>query len=155
MTDNDTYHESQKLVRCDVVNRYKETSTRFVALEAFKLWEYLMRHKHGLRIGQPRLCLWIDDEAYARSADVFDRAGEVEEVNKIIVDLFDSEYGFSQTIMRFARSAETVQIIEILRSHIPAPLSESDACTIDVVAGRVVQKWHARASRNILTGLEG
>ena len=147
--------ESQKLVRCEVVNRYHEASVRFVALDAFKLWEYLMSHKHGLRIGEPRLCLWIDDEAYERGANVFDRAGEVEAVNKIIVDLFDAEYGFSQTITRFARAAETVQIIEILHSHIPAPLSESDACAIEVVGGHVVQKWHPRASRNILTGLEG
>ena len=75
MPDSQTFVESQKLVRCDVVNRYNESSTRFVALDAFKLWEYLMSHKHGLRVGDPRLCLWVDDDAFRRSASVFERAG--------------------------------------------------------------------------------
>ena len=155
MPDSNTYHENYKLVRCEVLNRYNETSTRFVVLEAFKLWEYLMQQKHGLRVGKPELCLWLDNEAYERGAAVFDRAGKVEPVNRIAVDLFDTEYGFSQTITRFTRASETIQLLEILRSHIPAPLNDSDACTITVTDGQAVQKWHPNARRNILTGLEG
>jgi hypothetical protein len=155
MPDSQTFVESQKLVRCDVVNRYNESSTRFVALDAFKLWEYLMSHKHGLRVGDPRLCLWVDDDAFRRSASVFERAGAVEPVDRVTVDLFDTEYGFSQTVTRYARTNETPQLIDILRSHIPPPLDTSDACSIAVIHGQVVEKWHPNASRNILTGLEG
>jgi hypothetical protein len=149
------FHESQKLVRCQVANRYHETSTRFIEINAFKLWEHLMATKHGLKVGEPHLCLWISADEYARGAEVFDRAGEVEAVNRIVVDLFDAEYGFSQTITRYARAVESDQVVEILRSHIPPELSTPDACQIEVIAGRVVQQWHPNASRNILTGLEG
>ena len=84
-----------------------------------------------------------------------DRAGEVEAVNRIVVDLFDTEYGFSQTIVRYARSSESDRVVEILRSHIPADLCHSEACQIDVIEGRVVQHLPQRASRRMLTGLEG
>jgi len=149
------FHESQKLVRCQVVNRYKETSIRFIEIGAFKLWEYLMTNKHGLKVGEPQLCLWIDDGEYETNANVFDRAGEIEPVDRIVVELFDREYGFSQTTTRYARTNETDQVLDILRSHIPSELCDSESCSIDVVSGRVVQQWHPNARRNILMGLEG
>ena len=149
------FYESQKLVRCQVVNRYRETSTRFIEIGAFKLWEFMMTNKHGLQVGEPSLCLWVDDGEYENNANVFDRAGEVEQVNRIVVDLFDREYGFSQTTTRYARISETDQVLDILRSHIPAELQGSEACSIDIISGRVVQQWHPNARRNILMGLEG
>lgn len=155
MPEHSTFHPSQKLVRCQVVNRYQEASVRFVEIGAFRLWEYLMTNKHGLSVSEPTLCLWIDENDYQRSARVFDRAGEIEYVDCIAVDLFDPEYRFSQTIFRYVRTAESEQVIEILRSHIPRELSNPDTCRIDVISGRVVQRWHPSASRNILTGLEG
>lgn len=153
--ENSPFVESQKLVRCEVVNRYNETSIRFVEIDAFKLWEYLMTHKHGLRVGAPGICLWVHESEYQRNANVFDRAGEIETVNRIVVDLFDREYGFSHAITRYARAAESDKVLGILRSHIPAGLRDSDACQIEVVGGRVVRQWPLHTSRQILTGLEG
>ena len=155
MPQDSPFHESQKLVRCEVTNRYRETSIRFVELDAYRLWEYLMTSKHGLRVGNPNICLWVHASEYERNASVFDRAGEVEPVDRIVVDLFDREYGFSQTITRYARTTETEQVMQILRSHIPSDLYDSDACHIGVIGGRAVQQWHPNASRNILIGLEG
>ncbi|MCB1802720.1 MAG: hypothetical protein KDI82_13600 [Gammaproteobacteria bacterium] len=149
------FHLSQKLMRCEVVNRYHESSVRFVELDAFKLWQYLMSNKHGMKVGEPTLCLWVDADEYARNANVFDRAGGVEAVNRIVVDLFDAEYGFSQTITRYARAGETGQVTTILRSHIPDGLCDSDACQITVIEGRVVAHLPHRASRKALMGLEG
>ena len=155
MPDSSPFHESQKLVRCQVVNRYRESSLRFVEIGAFKLWEYLMTNKHGLKVGNPGLCLWIDDAEYEANANVFDRAGTVEEVDRIVVELFDPEHGFAHTNTRYVRRNETEQVLTILRSHIPPPLRDSNACTIDVIHGRVVQQFNPNASRNILMGLEG
>jgi len=155
MPDQPTFHPSQKLVRCQVVNRYQEASVRFVEIGSFRLWEYLMTNKHGLQISQPTLCLWIDENDYQLSAGVFDRAGEIEFVDCVAVDLFDPEYRFSQTISRYVRTTESEHLIDILRSHIPTELSDPEICRIEVIGGRVVQRWHPSASRNILTGLEG
>ena len=155
MSENSPLHESQKLVRCEVVNRRQESSVRFIEIDAFKLWEYLMTAKHGLKVGQPSICLWIHDNEYQRNASVFERTGEVEPVNRLVVDLFDREYGFSQTITRYARAGETDKVLSILRSHIPTEVCGSEECDIDIVSGRVVQQWHPHATRNILMGLEG
>lgn len=149
------FHENQKLMRCQVVNRYHEASVRFIELNAFKLWEYLMTHKHGLKVGEPTLCLWVDNGDYEHNANVFDRAGEVEPVNRIVVDLFDAEYGFSQTVTRYARASESDRVVEILSSHIPGDLCDSEACQIAVIEGKVVQHVPHNVSRVMLTGLEG
>lgn len=153
MTANTPYLDSQKLVRCDVVNRYHESSIRFVEIDAFKLWEYLMSNKHGLRVTNPTLCLWVSQDEYEENEAIFERAGEVQSVDRIVIDLFDDEYGFSQTMTRYSRSNETENMVKILRSHIPSPLSESDCCSIDIVKGRVVQQWPHHADRKMLLGL--
>lgn len=155
MPDGSPFVESQKLLRCLVVNRYQETSTRFVEFDAFKLWEYLMTTKHGLKITDPRLCLWVHEDEFGDHAAVFEHAGSVEPVNRIVVDLFDGEYGFSQTVTRYARDVETTQVVDILRSHMPTELSSSDSCNIDVIPGYVVQHSNYRAERGILMGLHG
>jgi hypothetical protein len=155
LSDHPHPYDSQKLVRCEVVNRYREGSTRFVALEAFKLWEYLMTEKHGLQVSEPRLCLWLDAATFGEQAALFEHIGEIESVSRVVVDLYDAEYGFSQTLTRYARHGDTDRLVEILRSHVPEPLNDPEACRIEVIEGRVVHKWHPNAQRNILTGLEG
>ena len=117
--------------------------------------DLLMKTKHGLKITDPRLCLWVHEDEFDDHAAVFERAGDVEPVNRIVVDLFDGEYGFSQTITRYARDVETTRVVDILRSHIPPELSTSDACNIEVIPGHVVQQSSYRAERGMLMGLQG
>ena len=149
------FDESQKLVRCDVVNRYNEASVRLVEIDAFKLWEYLMTHKHGLHISNPTLCLWVSNSEYEENEAIFERAGDIEPVDRILLDLYDAEYGFSQTSVRYTRHAETEQVVEILKSHIPENMRDSEACSVDIVTGMVVQQWHSETSRPMILGLKG
>ncbi len=155
MSSPSPFRESHKLVRCLVVNRYRESSIRFVEIEAFKMWEYLMTNRHGLKIADPGLCLWLDDEEYRQKASVFEHAGEAEAVNRIVVELFDAGYGFSQTSIRYARAGECDQVLAILRSHIPADLRDSDACNIAVVGGQAIRQGRPQADRRLIMGLEG
>jgi len=148
------FNESQKLVRCDVVNRFKEVSTRLIEIEAFKLWSYMMTHKHGLTIINPSLCLWVSQAEFAENRAVFDHAGGVEPVDRILLDLYDAEYGFSQTSTRYARSNETEGVIEILKSHVPEALRNSEACNLEVIKGMVVQQWANGTDRPMMLGLE-
>src|SRR5258706_10483398 len=73
---------SQKLVRCHIRRPAPEgaDTERFVPLEIFGLWEYLMRTKHEFEIVKPLASLWLDMEdspeaAYTESQ--FDRVTEV------------------------------------------------------------------------------
>ena len=57
-----------KLLKCWVKNRYRDESpieVRFVPLEEFELWKYMMETRHRLSIVDCRTLLWI-------SADEFD-----------------------------------------------------------------------------------
>lgn len=155
MHDNPAYLASQKLLRCQVVNRYRESSVRYVEIDAFRLWEFLMTERHGLQVGEPELCLWLHEGEYARNANVFEHAGDAEPVNRILVDLFDDAYGFSQAITRYVPAAETDRVAGILRSHLPADVRDTDACRIDVAPGRVVHQAQPRATRQMLIGLQG
>ena len=102
--------DSRKLLRCLVINRYQRTSTRFVEFDAFKLWEYLMKTEHGRKVTDPRLCLWVHADEFGEHAAVFERADDVEQVNRIVVDLFDDAYGSSQTVTRDARDTGTPHV---------------------------------------------
>jgi len=113
MPDKSPFHESQKLIRCEVVNRYQESSVRFVEIGSFKLWEYLMTSKHALMVGDPRLCLWVVDEEYQANANVFDRAGDIEEVDRIVVELFDRENGF-RVVDEGGREVDPGQVGEVI-----------------------------------------
>ena len=143
----------EKLIRCNVVNRYNEQSIRFIEFNNFKLWEYLMTNKHGIKIGNMSLCLWISDEEFKENESLYLRSGEVEPVNRVVLDLFNEEYGFSNAITRFVRDVETEQVIKILTSHIPPEIVDTDACQVDIYPGySIIQK--ANAERSAILGLK-
>jgi hypothetical protein len=73
---------SQKLVRCELRRdgEHNPASVRYVPLEIFGLWEYLMCTRHGFDVADPRASLWVDMEespelAYGQAG--FDRVTEV------------------------------------------------------------------------------
>src|SRR6185369_3773313 len=73
---------SQKLVRCHIRAKGSrgEGSARFIPLEIFGLWEYLMTHKHDFEVVSPRASLWLDMEdspETAYSDQQFERVTEV------------------------------------------------------------------------------
>jgi hypothetical protein len=154
MLPDHPFEETEKLIRCNVTNKYNEQTVRLVEFNHFKLWEYLMTHKHGARISHISLCLWISEEEYLDHEGIYSRAGDVEPVNRIIVDLFDEEYGFSNAITRFARESETEHVINILRSHVPKQLWGTNDCQLQTYKGYSVTQHKHMPSRPVMLGLE-
>lgn len=73
---------SQKLVRCEIRRRggAEPGSPRYVPLEIYGLWEYLMSTKHDFEVVAPRASLWLDMEdspEAAYSENHYDRVTEV------------------------------------------------------------------------------
>jgi len=73
---------SQKLVRCQIrpAGSIQAPTSRFVPLEIFGLWDYLMVQKHGFQVVEPRASLWLDMEDSPEAAygdNEFDRVTEV------------------------------------------------------------------------------
>ena len=73
---------SQKLVRCEIRPRGSQStgSPRFIPLEIFGLWEYLMTTKHDFEVVEARASLWLDMEDSPEAAygpSQYDRVTEV------------------------------------------------------------------------------
>src|SRR5262245_34574019 len=73
---------SQKLVRCLIrpTGTQQAATSRFVPLEIFGLWDFLMVQKHGFQVLDPRASLWLDMEDSPEAAygdNEYDRVTEV------------------------------------------------------------------------------
>jgi hypothetical protein len=155
MTQHNPSTESQKLIRCTVVNGQGEASVRLVELDNFRLWEHLMVSKHQLQVRDPYLCLWLHDAEYRENAELYQGASEVEPVNRIVIDIYDPELGFANTTTRFVPAEETERVLGILRSHMPEGLAQSPNTSIEVFEGHIVQQWQHSSNRPAPLGLQG
>lgn len=146
--------KSQKLIHCKVCNPNGETTVRLIEIEMFKMWEFLLRTRHGLLVEEPTLCLWVSESAYEENSGIFEHAGEVKEVDLIAIHIFDVEYGFTHTIERYSLVDETDQVVKVLTSHIPDDLQNNDVYQVEVIPGLVVmQKPSDKERRMMILGL--
>ena len=153
MDGKHNYDRSVKLIRCNVTNHRDERSIRHVFLDEFLLWEHLMVSKHGAAISDISLCLWVSDKEFSRHENIYQHAGNLEQVNRIVVDLYDAEYGFSNTTTRFVTGKECDRVQQIILSHIPAELRKAEFCQVSVDSGTCVAKFRHFPRREILLGM--
>jgi hypothetical protein len=85
---------SQKLVRCQIRSRAGSApaSPRFIPLEIFGLWEYLMTAKHGFEVIDPRASLWLDMEDSPEAAYTENQYERVTEVTAFVYSGRDDMY---------------------------------------------------------------
>src|SRR6267154_2528808 len=74
---------SQKLVRCEIrrPDSQGDATVRYVPLEIYGLWEFLMRTKHRFEITRSVASLWIDVDETPEAAygeNQYERVTEVE-----------------------------------------------------------------------------
>jgi hypothetical protein len=118
MANERNVEEKRKLVRCWMVNPAGEGRWRFVELEAFRLWEYVMSHKHGMTIDNLSMCLWVPDSLFQQNSAMFKEAGTVTPVNQVTIERYDPNYGFYHLIQRYCLAEDTDEMIRRLRGHI-------------------------------------
>ena len=142
-----------KLIRCNVTNNCGERSVRHVYFDEFLLWEHLMISKHDAEISDVSLCVWVSGDEFSRVENIYQHAGSLESVDRIVVDLFDEQNGFSNTITRFVMSDESRQMREIILSHIPAERRKPNLCQVSVDCGTCVQKFRHSPDRDLILGM--
>lgn len=145
--------DSRKLIRCTVVNRDGVASVRFVELEYFRLWEYMMSHKHGLKVRDISLSLWVTAEDFTRRNGIYLSAGEVENVNRFVVSVFDEANGYSHTVSRYAVARETEAMRSALLSHVPNDLQNSDRFELSVHPGFCIEREKTPDLNRFVLGL--
>lgn len=148
-----TANGSTKLIRCNVSNQDGTGSTRYIEFDVFKFWQYMMGHKHGLKVTDLSLCLWVDNADYKQKEDIYVRSGTITSVSQIIVSIFDRKNGFSHTSSRFVPEKDVDKVREILMSHIPEDVAKSEDFEINTYAGKSIEKNKISRLDEIVLGL--
>ena len=107
---------SQKLVRCEVRRQGSTASgsPRFIPLEIFGLWEYLITNKHGFEVMNPKASLWLDMEDSPEAAYSESQYDRVTEVSAFVYSGRDEMF---TRACRYFRSEECDQLKSIFLSH--------------------------------------
>lgn len=145
----------QKLIRCRMVNQQGETSIRYVTLEYFLLWEYMMQQRHGFIFEEYSLCMWISAEEFERKAELYSHSGELEQVNRFNVEIFDDNYHYTYSVARFVRTDETEEFNQIVLAHVPEAVRSSDRFSMEVIPGYCIVKENAPDRERFVLGLYG
>ena len=107
---------SQKLVRCHIRRTAQggADTERFVPLEIFGLWEYLMRAKHEFEIVKPLASLWLDMEDSPEAAYTESQFDRVTEVTAFVYSGRDEMF---MRACRYFPTQECAKLKEIFLSH--------------------------------------
>ena len=110
---------SQKLVRCEIRRGGKSDggSARYIPLEIYGLWEYLMSTRHGFDVVSPQASLWLDMEDAPEAAygeNQFDR------VTELTLFVYSGRDDMFTRVCRYFPSHECEALKKIVLSHYPA-----------------------------------
>ena len=107
---------SQKLVRCEI-RRQGESATgtvRYVPLEIYDLWEYLMRTRHEFEVDGHIASLWIDVDESPEAAYGED---QYERVTEVTVLRYSERDGMFGKVSRYFPTQECPELKKLLLSH--------------------------------------
>ncbi len=107
---------SQKLVRCEIrkAGSDSEATVRYVPLEIFGLWEFLMRVKHQFDVSRTVASLWIDVDENPEAAYGENQYERVTEVQLLRYSERDGMFG---RVSRYFPTAEYPRLKELLLRH--------------------------------------
>ena len=106
---------SQKLVRCELVRPGATVGTmRYVPLEIFGLWEFLMRQKHGFQVTATIASLWIDVD---ESPEVAYGENQYERVTEVTLLRYSEQDGMFSRVNRYFPTQEYPQLKNLLLRH--------------------------------------
>lgn len=114
----------QLLVRCTVRNRAGEVSVRFVEHHLFRLWQYMMANKHGLRVEDVDLALWVPEQEWRAQQTLFQQAGSTDEVQRVSLVIYDPASGVCDTLQRFVPARDAEQVKALLLGRLSADRSD-------------------------------
>ena len=109
---------SQKLVRCDIRRRGSSEpgSPRYVPLEIYGLWEYLMCTKHDFEVVEPKASLWLDMED---SPDAAYSESQYERVTEVTVFVYSDRDGMFTRVCRYFPTTDCETLKPIFLAHYP------------------------------------
>lgn len=113
----------------------------------------MIQTKHGFEISGLRMSLWISEDDYLSKQSLYERSGDIVPVDKLTVSIFDQRNGFTHITHRFAHQDDTAQVKSILLSHVPEDLINSPDFSLEMTAGRTVERGPISGLSEISLGL--
>jgi len=107
---------SQKLVRCEIQkpDSTGEPTVRYVPLEIYGLWEYLMRTKHQFKVTQSIASLWIDVD---ESPEAAYGENQYERVTEVQLLRYSEQDGMFSRVSRYFPTQEYPLLKSLLLKH--------------------------------------
>jgi hypothetical protein len=107
---------SQKLVRCEI-RKPGETrggTVRYVPLEIYGLWEYLMRNRHQFEVTSSVASLWIDVD---ENPEVAYGENQYERVTEVTLLRYSERDGMFARVNRYFPTQEYPELKKLLLKH--------------------------------------
>lgn len=146
-------NDFQKLVRCDIATRHGEKGVRFIALEHFSLWEHMMRTRHGSECKDYSISLWMPATEFERKASLYEHSGTIEAVSRFNFELFDDVYHYTYVASRFVLDADVERFRDVMLSHVPRDIRESDRFSYEVTPGYCIEKDNVSRRDSLVLGI--
>ena len=107
---------SQKLVRCRIRRHDDPTggSVRYVPLEIYGLWEFLMREKHQFEVAGNVASLWIDMDENPEAAY---GENQYERVTEVTLLRYSERDGMFGRVSRYFPTGEYPELKKLLLKH--------------------------------------
>jgi hypothetical protein len=107
---------SQKLIKCEVSRPENPhaVTVRYVPMEIYGLWEYLMTAKHQFSIAEPQASLWIDVE---ESPELAYSEEQYERVTELTLFIFSERDGMFGKVSRYFPADSYDQVKSIFLKH--------------------------------------
>ena len=107
---------SQKLVRCEIrrSSDSARSTVRYVPLEIYGLWEFLMRTRHQFEITANVASLWIDVDENPEAAY---GEGQYERVTEVTLLRYSEKDGMFGRVSRYFPTQEYPELKKLLLQH--------------------------------------
>ncbi|MDX1608816.1 MAG: hypothetical protein R3225_01700 [Halofilum sp. (in: g-proteobacteria)] len=138
--DSNTGPGHARLLRCTMLNRAGKSSIRYVELEQYRLWAYMMESRHGFTVQDLQLSLWVNSSEFRDKTDLFLHCGNVEEVSRIAFCWFNPRHHYTLDVARYVPSEQYESVKQILLSHVSESSREAQAFRLDEQHGFCVNQ---------------
>ncbi|MBV1876356.1 MAG: hypothetical protein KUG79_01820 [Pseudomonadales bacterium] len=131
--------ESIQIIKCVVCNPESQQSNRLIEKDNYDLWRYLVTTKHNITIVESTLALWITQSEFTQKQAIYQRAGQIEAANRLMLTMYDDDGNFSNTC-RFVLDSETAEVESILLRHIPKEQRLNQQYSLVIEPGQLVTR---------------
>jgi hypothetical protein len=145
--------ETQKLIRCEMLHANGKASLRFVALDVFLLWAYMMRTRHNMECREYSISLWVPADEFESKSGIFSHSGTIEEVCRFDFSLFDATYNYPYHATRFVLDSDSGRFQQAMLEHIPQEFRTNERLEIEKTKGYCIKKETASESKQLVVGL--